>query len=37
MMYNATSVTEIFVANALLGLGIGLQESAILTYIGEIW
>ncbi|XP_055307472.1 facilitated trehalose transporter Tret1-like, partial [Sitodiplosis mosellana] len=36
MMYNATSVTEIFVADVLLGLGVGLMESPIITYIGEI-
>ena len=27
MMYNASSVTEIFVADILLGLGVGLMES----------
>lgn len=37
MMYNANSVWEIFVANVLLGLGVGLMESPIITYIGEIW
>lgn len=36
MMYNASSATEIFVANALLGLGVGLMESPIITYVGEI-
>lgn len=34
MMYNATSVTEIFIADILLGLGVGLMESPIITYIG---
>lgn len=32
----AGSVTELFVAGALLGLGIGLMEAPILTYVGEI-
>lgn len=36
MMYNATTVTEIFIANTLLGLGVGLMEAPILTYVGEI-
>ena len=27
MMYNASTVTEIFVADILLGLGVGLMES----------
>lgn len=36
MMYNATSVTEIFISNVLLGLGVGLMEAPILTYVGEI-
>lgn len=37
MLYNASSATEIFIANSLLGLGVGLMESPIITYIGEIW
>ncbi|XP_031639030.1 facilitated trehalose transporter Tret1-like [Contarinia nasturtii] len=37
MMYNAGSVAEIFVANSLLGFGIGLMEAPIMTYVGEIW
>lgn len=36
MLYNATTVTEVFVAHSLLGLGVGLMESPIITYIGEI-
>lgn len=36
MMYNATSTFEIFFAVALLGLGAGLMESPIITYVGEI-
>lgn len=37
MMYNSTTLWEIFVANILLGLGVGLMEAPILTYVGEIW
>lgn len=37
MMHNASSVFEIFIANVLLGLGVGLMESPIITYVGEIW
>lgn len=37
LMYNATSVWQIFIANTLLGLGVGLMEAPILTYVGEIW
>lgn len=36
MFYFASSLTDMFVANVLLGLGIGLMESPILTYVGEI-
>lgn len=36
MFYYASSLTEMFVAGVLLGLGIGLMESPILTYVGEI-
>lgn len=37
MMYNATTVWEIFVANSLMGLAVGLMQSPVITYIGEIW
>lgn len=37
MMYKASSVMEIFVANGILSLGVGLMESPIITYLGEIW
>lgn len=36
LMYRATTVAEIFVAGALLGIGIGLMESCVIAYIGEI-
>lgn len=37
MMYNANSIWMIFLANILFGLGVGLMEAPIITYIGEIW
>lgn len=37
LLYQSTSVIEIFVAHALFGLGVGLMEAPILTYVGEIW
>lgn len=36
MMYFASSVTEIFAASVLLGIGNGLLESPVITYVGEI-
>lgn len=36
LLYNSSSVVEIFIGNSFIGLGIGLMESPILTYIGEI-
>lgn len=35
-MYRAASVTEIFIAYALLGFTVGFVEAPILTYVGEI-
>lgn len=37
MLYNASSTIEVFIAFSLLGLGVGLMESPVITYIGEIW
>lgn len=37
MMYNAATVHEVFIANIMLGLGVGLMEAPIITYVGEIW
>lgn len=37
MMCTSTEVWHIFIANILLGLGIGLMEVPILLYVGEIW
>lgn len=36
MFFFAGTVSEMFVAGVLLGLGVGLMESPILTYVGEI-
>ncbi|XP_031639043.1 facilitated trehalose transporter Tret1-like isoform X1 [Contarinia nasturtii] len=36
MMYNASSVSDIFVANSLLGLGAGLMESPVILYVAEV-
>lgn len=36
MMWRATTVVEVFAAGALLGLGIGLMESCVIAYVGEI-
>lgn len=37
LLYNANDVWMIFVAITLMGLAIGLMESPVITYIGEIW
>lgn len=36
LLYCATSTTDIYISGILLGTGVGLMESAIMTYIGEI-
>lgn len=36
MLYRATSVWEIFIGNALLGLGSGLMDAPVIAYVGEI-
>lgn len=36
LLYRATSTWEIFIANALLGLGSGIMEAPVIAYIGEI-
>lgn len=36
MMYRAESVAEVFAAGILLGIGVGLMETACITYVGEI-
>lgn len=37
LLYSSTSLTEIFIALCLFGLGVGLMEAPIITYVGEIW
>lgn len=37
VMFNASSTVQIFIGTILLGLSIGLTESPIITYVGEIW
>lgn len=36
-LYLSTSLTHVFIGMALLGLGIGLMEAPIITYVGEVW
>lgn len=37
LLYFGSSLTHVFIGMTLLGLGVGLMESPILTYVGEIW
>lgn len=36
MLYYAQNNTVLFIAGVLMGLGVGLMESPIMTYVGEI-
>lgn len=36
LMYQSNSVLQIFIANSLLGLSVGLMEAPIMTFLGEI-
>lgn len=36
ILWQATTLWQIFLAKILFGLGIGLMEAPILTYVGEI-
>lgn len=36
MLYRATCTWQIFIANALLGLGSGVMEAPVIAYVGEI-
>lgn len=36
MMYNASEVWHILLANTLMGFAIGLMQPPVITYIGEI-
>lgn len=37
LIHFATGVNEIYTAAVILGLGIGVMETPVVTYIGEIW
>lgn len=37
MLYYSTSLAEVLIAFVFLGLGVGLMEAPIITYVGEIW
>lgn len=37
MIYQGDAIWKIFTGYALQGLGIGLMEGPIVTYLGEIW
>lgn len=37
LIHYATTVAEIYAAAIILGLGIGVMETPVVTYIGEIW
>lgn len=36
MLSYATSITVMYVAGVIMGLGVGFMEAPILTYVGEI-
>lgn len=36
ILYFAKSAADIFIAGVLLGIGVGLMESAVIVYIGEL-
>lgn len=36
LMYRATTTAEVYAAGVLFGLGVGLMETSVLTYVGEI-
>lgn len=36
-LYNANSLTMIYVAFAVMGIGFGLKEASSMTYTSEIW
>lgn len=37
LLYYSSSLTEVLIAFVFLGLGVGLMEAPIITYVGEIW
>lgn len=36
LLYSATTLTHVYVAGLLLGLGVGFMEAPIITYVAEI-
>lgn len=36
MLYFAKNLETVFIANLLLGLGVGFMEAPVITYLGEI-
>lgn len=36
LLYFATNLEMVFIANLLLGLGVGFMEAPVITYVGEI-
>lgn len=37
LLFNSSTLSEIFVANAIFGIGAGLMKTPCATYGGEIW
>lgn len=37
LLYKSSTLSEIFIANAIFGLGVGLMKAPCATYAGEIW
>lgn len=36
MLYFSKNVETVFIANLLLGLGVGFMEAPVITYVGEV-
>lgn len=37
LLYYSSTFPEVMFATVLLGIGVGLMEAPIITYVGEIW
>lgn len=37
LLYKSTTLSQIFIANAIFGIGVGLMKAPCSTYAGEIW
>lgn len=37
ILYHSTELIHVFIAICLLGFGVGLMESPVVAYTGEIW